>query len=320
MTVSIGFVLRVSTGIGGFGRTLSLGALFIVSGALGCGSGEDKGRPRAAGPSDQSQNSASTSTDSGGTANNAGSIDSGGAGGTGGADTSGSTAGASNQNDSDSTTNSGGAGGDPGAGATDLGGAAGGAGESMGPGGTTSGGPTSDVVTTDVTEWEQLAGSETVTIDFEDASPGQLTGTEWNALPGAPTLVSVSGEGLYLGVAGTTYTQIATAPSGTQMLLPIEVSSQQEPSQGIIRFDFDSPVRSFAATFIDVEADFATTGIGLEGDAEPHLHFPEQPATLFAFLGIVLEEPVTSLAIHFATGPSIDGVLVDDVRYVLQED
>lgn len=77
-------------------------------------------------------------------------------------------------------------------------------------------------------------------------------------------------------------------------------------------------MRSFAATFIDVEADFTTTGIGFGGAQNPRLHFPEQPTTHFAFLGIALKDPVTSLAIRFATGASIDGVLVDDVRYALQ--
>jgi hypothetical protein len=319
MMVSLRSLVSVSKGGTGVG-IMSLGALVAFAGVLGCGSGGDKKRPRAGHTDGQSQGPTSTTNDAGGTGNDSGSGGSGGAGGTGGAGANGSGGGPSDEDDDLTSTNAGGAGGDPNQGATDSAGAAGGAGDSAGPGGTTGGGLTADVVTTDATEWEQLAGGQIITIDFEDALPGQLTGTEWNALPGAPALVSVSGEGLYIGVAGTTYAQIPTAPSGTQMLLPIEVDSEQEPGEGIIRFDFDSPVRSFAATFIDVEADFATTGIGFDGAQSPRLHFPEQPATDFAFLGIVLSDPVTSLAIHFATGASIDGVLVDDVRYVLQEE
>lgn len=208
-----------------------------------------------------------------------------------------------------------------------LGGCAGGAPAKAPPdgGGTGGAGGATNFTTTDLATWLQMtttgSGSGSAnTLDFEDVPEGRLTGSEWSGAAGRPQLVSVAGEGLYIGVAAKTFAQIASAPSGTNMLLPIEVNSQDEPSEGIIRFDFDAPVRAFAATFVDVEADYASTGFGLSNDATPRFAFNQAPSGAdgaFAFLGVVLSDPVASIAIHFATGPSIDGVLVDDVRYVM---
>ena len=37
----------------------------------------------------------------------------------------------------------------------------------------------------------------------------------------------------------------------------------------------------------------------------------------FSFLGLVSDSPFTSVDIHFATGPSSDGVLIDDLQYAV---
>lgn len=172
-------------------------------------------------------------------------------------------------------------------------------------------------LTNDSIEWSDAVPASITTIDFDNQPSGILNPSSFNEDPGAPVFELVSGEAVVIAEAYATYQQIVTAPSGTKYLIPVEVSNQQEPAEGIIRVTFTKPIIALSATFIDVEADFATTGFSASGELVPTFAFMSQPTGSFAFLGVLLAEPTTYVDIHFATGASIDGVGLDDFQYVL---
>ena len=164
--------------------------------------------------------------------------------------------------------------------------------------------------------WLAAAGS-TVLLDF-DSIPGSTTtpiqGGEFSALPGAPFLSAAplsETPDVYVGDP----TSQLDAPSLPNMMGPTCDSS----CEGIVTVTFAQPVTAAGALFLDVEADYATTGYSLT----PNSPFPEfafnssQGQASVAFLGIVSDQPFTSVDIHFSTGPNIDGVLIDDLQYAL---
>ena len=162
-------------------------------------------------------------------------------------------------------------------------------------------------------QWSTLTGSSITVIDFESInapSPVEIIGNEFSGLTFGPTFTVINGDGLFVGNPSTG--QALTPRSGTNMLFP-----ECNPAcEGTVRLTFDQAITNFGAFFIDVEADFATTGFSFNLASKPELAFSSfQGQNALSFLGFISDTPFDSIDIHFTTGPNIDGTLIDDVVY-----
>jgi hypothetical protein len=166
----------------------------------------------------------------------------------------------------------------------------------------------------DFTQWSDISGSALSTIDFESIaapSPVEISGNEFAGLPLSPNFTLVDGGGIFVGNPASG--QVLTPTSGDNTLFP-ECNTSCE---GIIRVTFDQDITSFGAFFIDVEADFSSTGFSLVlGNTFPEIAFSSfQGQNAQSFLGFISDTPFDSVDIHFTTGPNIDGTLIDDLSY-----
>ncbi|MFK8015707.1 MAG: thrombospondin type 3 repeat-containing protein [Gammaproteobacteria bacterium] len=150
--------------------------------------------------------------------------------------------------------------------------------------------------------FESVEGSETVPIQ----------GDEFQSFTGDPLFESIEGIGVFVGNPAPG--QIPSPPSGVNMMGPPCTPS----CEGIIRLTFSEPVLAIGATFVDVEADFVSTGFSTIVDRTlPEVAFSApQGQGSFGFLGLVSQKSFTAVDVHFATGANIDGTLIDDLQYV----
>lgn len=174
--------------------------------------------------------------------------------------------------------------------------------------------PEIEIFERDFTQWSNLAESQVGTIDFESItapSPVEVFGNEFEGLYLSPNFVLVDGGNMFVGNPSTG--QTLTPTSGENMFFP----TCNPACEGIIRITFDQNIRAFGAFFIDVEADFATTGFSTNiGSSSPGIAFSSsQGQNSQSFLGFISNTPFDSVDIHFATGANIDGTLIDDATY-----
>jgi hypothetical protein len=164
--------------------------------------------------------------------------------------------------------------------------------------------------------WLSATGTSQVNTVTFDTIPGSITspinGNEFGSFPGEPIFTSIVGGGVYVGKLASN--QIQNPPSAPNMLSP---SSCNPSCEGIVRLSFNESIKALGATFVDVEDEFKLTGYSLVLDApSPNITFTSAPGDLsFKFLGFVSDVPFTSVDIHFTTGPSIDGALLDNLVY-----
>lgn len=172
-----------------------------------------------------------------------------------------------------------------------------------------------DLFFDDPAGWEAVLGGSGEVIDFDDqpsSGSAPFDGTAYEGLPGAPTFTLIDGPGMHTQSSG----QIPNPPSPPNMLAP----TCNPSCEGIIRVTFGQPISGVGAIFVDVEADWASTGLSRTLDASvPDFPFPSDQTgqSTQVFLGITSSQPFSEVDIHFATGPNIDGVLIDDLRYVV---
>lgn len=165
--------------------------------------------------------------------------------------------------------------------------------------------------------WIDQVGASAILIDF-DSIEGSLktpiAGDEFSSSPGSPFISLISGEGVFVGNPAPG--QIPIPPSGSNMLAPASSGS----IEGILKISFDEPIKAFGATFVDVEADYNSTGFSTAmGAALPEVSFSgNQGQGVFSFLGFISERAFTEVEIHFATGSNVDGVSLDDLIYSLE--
>jgi hypothetical protein len=164
--------------------------------------------------------------------------------------------------------------------------------------------------------WQAAVGAAPITTITFDTIPGSnsnpIVGNEFSSFAGSPVFTSIVGNGVYVGNAA--FSQIPVPPSPPNMLSP---SSCSPSCEGVIRLTFTTPMTAVGATFVDVENEFALTGYSLVlGAVTPSISFTSAPGDLsFKFLGFVSDVPFTAVDIHFTTGPSIDGALLDNLVY-----
>ena len=174
-------------------------------------------------------------------------------------------------------------------------------------------GAASSSVTDDRSGWLNASGSPNL-IHFDSvptSAVNPLQGDEFSVNPGAPVFLDIEGRGMFAQASN----QIPNPPTPPNMFGP-----ECNPScEGIIRLRFAQPVIAVGAIFIDVEGDFASTGLSLDLDQL----LPQYPFTsiqgqgAFSFLGVRSSVPFREIDLHFATGPNIDGTLIDNLEYVL---
>ncbi len=161
--------------------------------------------------------------------------------------------------------------------------------------------------------WLSASGPANL-IDFDSvptSAVDPLQGDEFSDNPGAPIFVDIEDRGMFARASN----QIPNPPSPPNMFAPV-----CNPScEGIIRLRFAQPVIAVGAIFIDVEGDFDSTGLSLDLDQLlPQFPFSSsQGQSAFSFLGVRSSVPFREIDLHFATGPNIDGTLIDNLEYVL---
>lgn len=162
--------------------------------------------------------------------------------------------------------------------------------------------------------WINNLDHDTILINFDNiqgSTTNPISGDEFSFRPGNPVITVVDGTGIFVGNPATG--QIPNPPSGENMLGPRASGS----IEGILKFTFSEPIRALGATFVDVEADFNSTGFSLEmGNLSPNITFTASKGQgSFSFLGFTSESSFSEVEIHFATGSNIDGTLLDDLVY-----
>ena len=174
----------------------------------------------------------------------------------------------------------------------------------------------STVFENDFQGWADTVDGMISTIDFESVSaslPVEIVGDEFNSQPAGPVFSAEDGTAIFIGNPSSETNQELTPVSGLNMLFPT-----CDPScEGVIRVDFENPVTAFGAFFIDVEDDFISTGFSLSSSDESDISFTSSLGqNIQGFLGFIATTAFNTVFIHFATGPNIDGVVLDDISYV----
>jgi hypothetical protein len=166
--------------------------------------------------------------------------------------------------------------------------------------------------------WDAAVTTPVVTINWDDVALDNGTsttilGTRYSGLPGSPILSVDAGSGLYVIDPGPNWFEEDFIPvSGENVFAPDNYPTSPE---GTLTISFGTPVYALGAWFLDVETDYAGTGIEVAGTL---YHFSaNQGDNSQSFMGIVSSSSFTTAKIKMATGPSTNGVGIDDVTYAV---
>ena len=165
--------------------------------------------------------------------------------------------------------------------------------------------------------WDSMVTTLVTTINWDDLALANGTsqtilGNRYSGLTGSPTLSVDASSGLYVIDPGPSFFQEDFIPvSGENVFAP---DNYPASPQGILTVSFGTQVYALGAWFLDVEGDYAGTGIKVGGIL--YSFSANQGDNSQSFLGIVSTTPFTTAEIHMANGPVSDGVGIDDVYYV----
>jgi len=156
------------------------------------------------------------------------------------------------------------------------------------------------------------------TINWDDVGLGTgshttISGSRYSSLPGSPLLSVDSSSGLYVGRPSLGWFIADFVPvSGQNVFSPDDYPSSPE---GTLTITFDRPMSALGVWFLDVERDYAGTGIEVGGTLYPFS--ANQGDNAVSFLGVVSSDPFATATIHMATGSAKNGVGIDDVKYAV---
>ena len=165
--------------------------------------------------------------------------------------------------------------------------------------------------------WDSMVIGLVTTINWDDLALANGTsqtilGNRYSGLTGSPTLSVDASSGLYVIDPGPKYYEEDFIPiSGENVFSPDDYPASP---QGVLTISFGAPVYALGAWFLDVEGDYAGTGIKVGGTL--YAFSANQGDNSQSFLGIISTTPFTTAEIHLANGPVSDGVGIDDVYYV----
>jgi hypothetical protein len=163
----------------------------------------------------------------------------------------------------------------------------------------------------------QAALAEMNTIDWDGISTSPtgvatLTGNEYTGAFGGPTLDVDKGSGLFVISPQT------GGPFGADFFptSPDNVFSPDDSGspEGILTITFNQTMHGIGAWFLDVESDFAVTGITVNGT--DYRFTSDQGDNTQSFLGVIDSTGFLSADIYMASGQgSVNGVGIDDLQY-----
>jgi hypothetical protein len=171
-------------------------------------------------------------------------------------------------------------------------------------------------VYTDQTNWAAALTAPVNTINWDDVALANgtstvIAGNRYAAMVGSPTLSIDAGSSLYVIDPGPKYYEEDFIPvSGENVFSPDDYPMSPE---GVLTVSFATPMNAIAAWFLDVEYDYASTGIEIAGTLSAFGFDQGDDST--SFLGIVSTTPFTTAKIHMSSAPGGNGVGIDDLMY-----
>ncbi len=166
--------------------------------------------------------------------------------------------------------------------------------------------------------WNAAVTTTTNTINWDDVAlaPGAsqvIAGNRYAGLPGNPTLAIDPGSQLnVLNPNAGPYAVDFFPVSQTNVFTPDIVGSPQ----GILTITWTQPVYALAAWFLDVEEDFAATGIQVGGTL--YAFTANQGDNSQSFLGIVSTIPFNTAQIYMSANfGNGNGIGIDDTTFAL---
>jgi hypothetical protein len=173
-------------------------------------------------------------------------------------------------------------------------------------------------VYTNQANWAAALSAPINTINWDDVALANGTsttilGNRYSGLPGSPTLSVDASSGLYVIDPGPVFFQEDFIPvSGENVFAP---DNYPVSPQGTLTISFGTPMYALGVWFLDVETDYAGTGIEVGGTL--YSFTTNQGDNSQSFLGIVSSGSFTAAKIRMATGPATNGVGIDDVMYAV---
>jgi hypothetical protein len=163
--------------------------------------------------------------------------------------------------------------------------------------------------------WEAALSGPEYTINWDDVgvtSGTIIAGDRYAGMPAGPTLSVDGSSQLYVGSPSAGFFGGDFVPvSGSDVFAPDNSGSPK----GVLTINFDQPVYALGAWFLDVEGDYATTGIKI-GDTL-YAFGGSQGDNSQSFLGIISDTSFKTAEIYMAMGSTSDGVGIDNVMYAV---
>ena len=176
---------------------------------------------------------------------------------------------------------------------------------------------------TDQASWEAAISAPINTINWDDvvvpdSTYTTIVGNHYSGMVGSPMLSIPAGSPQLTGL-----NVINPGPGGPAALgdhfFPVSgenVFADTPPSpEGVLTISFDTPMYALGAWFLDVEQDYASSGIEVGGTL--YAFGSDQGDKSQSFLGLVSANPFTTVNIHMSSAPGGNGVGIDDVMYAV---
>lgn len=167
--------------------------------------------------------------------------------------------------------------------------------------------------------WRAGLTSSYATIDWdniavEDGTNTTIAANRYSGMPLSPNLSVDADSGLYVIDPGPEYYDVDFFPtSGENVFSPDSSGSPQ----GILTITFAEPTYAIGAWFLDVEGDYANSGIAIE-DTGLNAFGGNQGDNSQSFLGVISDTWFTTAHIHMSSNfGNGNGVGIDDVMYAV---
>ncbi len=183
-------------------------------------------------------------------------------------------------------------------------------------------------VYTNQASWEAALSTPVNTINWDDVTvppdsfPGGnpaadspsvvISANRYSGMPGNPTLSIDASSGLYVMDPSTGEFAVDYFPVSYDNVFSPDPAGSPE---GVLTISFGEPVYALGAWFLDVEYDYDSTGIEVDGTLSAF--GSDQGDDSASFLGIVSTIPFTSANIHMSSDPGGNGVGIDDTMYAV---
>jgi hypothetical protein len=179
----------------------------------------------------------------------------------------------------------------------------------------------------DVTGWHDAVADLPVSLidwdDVEAPESGYVTiePDHYAGMPAGPVLTPDAGSDLYLINPGDYCYADFDPPVSEENVFSLEGNCPEGDWSGVLTVEFETPVLAFASYFLDVEGQYASTGLAVND--ELYAFSGEQGNNSQAFLGIVADTPFDTLQVHLASARpdpgSLDAIALDDTAYAVPE-